>query len=292
MDHVQYMSSPELQSPLMLIAFGGWPDAAEGATTALKYLARKLPAAKFASMDPEEFYVFTERRPISKVNEQGEREITWPANDFYGYETRSHIQDMLILVGTEPNLKWRAYSNAIVDVAQKYHVSKVIMLGALLDSVPHTRPIRISGGALDPEMAKKLGNLGVRNSGYQGPTGIGTAVSQAFAAKGIAFGSVWGHSPHYIQVSHFPKTSLAILEALDNVLGSAIDLAEMRDTDAAFDRQFKEALEKEDELNAYIHRLERRYDAARAQDTPIPTPQEMVQELEEFLRGRTEQPGS
>ncbi len=289
MDYVNYTSNPDLHSPIMLMAFAGWPDAAEGATSALKYLARKLPASKFAALDPEDFYVFTERRPVSKTNDQGDREITWPVNDFYAYETRSHIQDMLIFVGVEPNLKWRTYSNALVGTAQRLGVSKVIMLGALLDSVPHTRPIRISGGAMDPEMAKKLGNMGVRGSGYQGPTGIGTAVSQAFMAKGIPFGSIWAHSPHYIQVAHFPKTTLALLESLQDVLGATYDLDEMHATDAGFDRQFKEALEREDELNAYIQRLERRYDAARQQEVPIPSPQEMVQELEQFLRGRGEQ---
>ncbi|MBI4311168.1 MAG: PAC2 family protein [Chloroflexi bacterium] len=292
MEYVQFTSKPSLESPIMLLAFAGWPDAAEGATGALNYLTRKLPAKKFAAIDPEEFYVFTEKRPISRVNGQGEREITWPANDFYAYETRDHIQDYLIYVGTEPHLKWRAFSNAIIDVAQQFGVTKVIMLGALLDSVPHTRAIRISGGAMDSAMAQKLGNMGVRGSGYQGPTGIGTAVSQAFMTKGIPFGSIWGHSPHYIQVAHFPKVSLALLESLQDVLGATFDLAEIRSSEATFDRQFQEMLEKEDEIQAYVQRLERRYDAARDQETAIPSPQEMVQELEQFLRTRKQgEPG-
>ncbi|MBI2171256.1 MAG: PAC2 family protein [Chloroflexi bacterium] len=292
MERVQFLGSPNLQSPIMLLAFAGWPDAAEGATSALSYLARKLPAQRFASLDPEEFYVFTERRPVSSVNPKGEREVTWPANDFYAYETRDHILDLLICVGVEPNLKWRAYANAIVEVAQRFGVTKAIMLGALLDSVPHTRPIRISGGAMDEEMAKRLGAMGVRGSGYQGPTGIGTAVSQAFLAGGIRFGSIWGHSPHYIQVAHFPKVSLALLESLQEALGTTFDLEEMRASEASFGRQFQQALDKDDEVLAYVQRLERRYDAAQEQEAAIPSPQEMVQELEQFLRGRRKQEGA
>lgn len=288
MEHIQFTDKPDLQSPVMLLAFAGWPDAAEGATGALSYLARKLPARKFASLDPEEFYVFTERRPVSSVNAQGEREVAWPANDFYAYVTRSHIQDMLIFVGVEPNLRWRAYSNAIAEVAQQFRVSRVIMLGALLDAVPHTRPVRISGGATDPELAAKLGSLGIRASGYQGPTGIGTAVSQVFLQRGVRFGSIWGHAPHYIQVAHFPKVSLALLESLQDALGTSFDLEEMRGAEATFGRQFQEALEREDELNAYIQRLERRYDASQEREEAIPSPEEMVQELEYFLKSRKE----
>lgn len=291
MEHMQFTTTPNLQAPIMLLAFAGWPDAAEGATGALKYLTGKLSAAKFASIDPEEFYVFTDKRPISRVSAQGDREIAWPANDFYAVETRDHAQDMLIFQGIEPNLKWRAYSNAIIEVAQQFGVTKAVMLGALLDSVPHTRPIRISGGAMDLEMAQKLGNLGVRASGYQGPTGIGTAVSMAFAAKSIRFGSIWAHSPHYIQVAQFPKVSVALLESLQDVLGTTFDLKEIRASAVDFDHEFQQALEKDDEIQAYVQRLERRYDAARLQDTAIPSPQEMVQELEQFLKGRQQQDG-
>ncbi|MBI4202544.1 MAG: PAC2 family protein [Chloroflexi bacterium] len=289
MEYVHYTGDTEVQSPILLMAFAGWPDAAEGATAALKYLTRKLPAKKVASVDPEEFYVFTEKRPVTRTNAEGEREITWPSNDFYAYETRDHYADLLFFVGVEPNLKWRTFSNTLVEVARKFGVTKAILVGALLDSVPHTRPIRVSGGATDPEMAKRLGNQGVRGSGYQGPTGIGTAVSQVFREQGIPFGSVWGHSPHYIQVAHFPKVSLAILESLQDVLGTSFDLGEMRESDGSFDRQFKEVLEKEDDIQAYVRRLERRYDAAQTQEAAMPSPQEMVQELEQFLKSRHQQ---
>ncbi len=120
MDYVEYTEQPKLRAPTMLLAFAGWPDAAEGASGALKYLARKLPAQRFASIDPEEFYVFTRTRPVSRYNEHDQREITWPANDFYAYHSGEREQDLLIFVDIEPNLKWRAYSNAIADVAQEH----------------------------------------------------------------------------------------------------------------------------------------------------------------------------
>jgi proteasome assembly chaperone (PAC2) family protein len=286
MDYVEYTNRPKLRAPVMLIAFAGWPDAGEGATGALKYLSRTLPAAKFASIDPEEFYDFTDNRPVTSTNAEGEREITWPANEFFAYDSGDLNQDLLIFVGVEPNLKWRTFSNVIADVAQEYEVSRVIMLGALLDSVPHTRAIKISGGSTDPELREKLGGMGIRGSGYQGPTGISTTVSQVFLGRQMRFGSIWGHSPHYLEVSEYPKVSLAIIESLQKVLGARFDLEELRETEASFARQFEKALEKEDELITYVQRLEHRYDASAQENEITQTPQEMVRVLEEFLKLR------
>ena len=286
MEYVQHTERPALRAPLMLMAFAGWPDAAEGATGALKYVVRKLPARRFASIDPEEFYDFTHVRPVSRFNEQGQREVTWPANEFYSYNSGEQEQDLLIFVGVEPNLKWRTYSDTVADVAQEQEVRRVIMLGALLDAVPHTRAIRVTGSSTDPELQEKLGGMGVRGSGYQGPTGISTAISGTFLSRGIRFGSMWGHSPHYIQVAHYPKVSLALLEKLGEVLDRSFDVEELRAAEDSFDRQFRQALAKEEELLAYVQRLERRYDASAQPEGPMPTPQEMVHELEEFLKRR------
>ncbi len=286
MDYVEYTERPNLRAPIMLMAFAGWPDAAEGATGALKYLIRNLPAKRFASIDPEEFYDFTHVRPMTRFNEQGEREVTWPANEFCAYNSGDQEQDLLIFTGVEPNLKWRSYSNAIASVAQEQEVSQVIMLGALLDSVPHTRAIRVTGSSTNPELQEKLGGLRIRASRYQGPTGISTAVSQAFLSRDIRFGSIWGHSPHYIQVAHYPQVSLALLEKLGSVLGKNFDLEELRAAGVSFDQQFGDVLEKEEELLSYVAQLERRYDRAAQPQDPMPTPQEMVKELEDFLKRR------
>ena len=289
MDYVEYTEHPKLRAPTMLLAFAGWPDAAEGASGALKYLARKLPAQRFASIDPEEFYVFTRTRPVSSYNEHDEREVSWPANDFYAYHNGEREQDFLIFVGVEPNLKWRAYSNAIADVAQEQGVVRTIVVGALLDAVPHTRPIRVTGGSNDPELLEMLGSTGVRARRYEGPTGISTAVSQVFASRDIRLGHLWGHCPHYVQASSYPKVSLALLEKLSRALDEKFDLEELRTTESSFEQQFTSALENDEKVQEYVQQLERRYDARAEQSElqePMPTPEEMVTELEEFLKRR------
>ena len=258
MEHVGYTEHPNLRSPLMLMAFSGWPDAAEGATGALKYLVRKLPAQQFASIDPEEFYVFTRVRPVSQTNTQGQREVTWPTNEFYYYDAGVGQQNLLIFIGVEPNLKWRAYSNAIAEVLQEQGVRQVVIMGTLLDTVPHTRAIRITGGSSDPSLQEKLDGMEVRSSTYEGPIGITTAVSQALLSHDIASGSIWGHAPHYTQANHYPKISLALLEKLQEMLDWHLDLDQLRSTEASFQQEFQDAVENEDELMTYVARLERR----------------------------------
>ena len=178
--------TPPVKLPIMVVAFAGWPDAAEAATRAILYLVRKLPAKKFAEIDPEEFYDFTVVRPQTRVNRRGVRTVRWPTNDFYYVSSEDPNKRLALYVGTEPNLRWRTYSNIITKVAENWGVELVVSLGALLDAVPHTREPRITGRASSEELSQKVEWLGVRNSGYQGPTGIHTPFMLACEKRGMA----------------------------------------------------------------------------------------------------------
>ena len=274
--------------PTMIAAFGGWPDAAEAATRAIRYLARKLPARKFAEIDPEEFYDFTVTRPHTRVNRQGRRVIRWPRNDFYRYVGEDgESGNLLLFIGTEPNLRWRAYSNIVADVAARSGVETVISLGALLDAVPHTRDPRVTGRASSTALTDKAKWLGIENSGYQGPTGIHTAFSDACERMGLEHASIWGHSPHYVQTSPNPRVSYALLLKLHNLIEFSADLTELRLAGEAFVEDVSKAIEDQAKISAYVSKLERRYDEShRPEDDDIPEPDEMVRELERFLRSQ------
>ena len=274
--------------PTMIAAFGGWPDAAEAATRAIRYLARKLPARKFAEIDPEEFYDFTVTRPHTRVNRQGRRVIRWPRNDFYRYVGEDgESGNLLLFIGTEPNLRWRAYSNIVADVAARSGVETVISLGALLDAVPHTREPRVTGRASSTALTDKAKWLGIENSGYQGPTGIHTAFADACDRMGLEHASIWGHSPHYVQTSPNPRISHALLLKLHNLIEFSADLTELRLAGEAFVEDVSKAIEDQPKISAYVSKLERRYDEShRPEDDDIPEPDEMVRELERFLRSQ------
>ena len=171
---------PEAKLPTMVVAFAGWPDAAEAATRAIRYMVRKLPATKFAEIDPEEFFDFTLVRPQTRLNRRGERTIRWPTNDFYYFAPEDESGGLLLFNGTEPNLRWRAFSNLVTGMAERCGVKLVVSLGSLLDAVPHTREPKVTGRASSNELTQKAEWMGIRNSGYQGPTGIHRAAPRKY----------------------------------------------------------------------------------------------------------------
>ena len=290
MDSLIEHRSPGVKLPNLIVAFAGWPDAGEAATRAVRYLVRKLPAKKFAEIDPEEFYEFTSVRPQVRVNRKGERSIRWPANDFYYYATEDESRGLLIYIGTEPNLRWRTFSNIIIGVARQHGVEFVTSVGALLDAVPHTREPRVTGRATGGELAKKVEWLGVRNSSYQGPVGIHTAFTANCEKAGLPSVSLWGHSPHYLKTSPNPKVSYALLTKLRSVVEFDVDLKEMRLAAEAFEEEVTKAMSKQAGVGDYVRRLEERYDQDHESPGDIPSPDDMVKELEDFLKSQRNPP--
>ena len=165
----------------------------------------------------------------------------------------------------------------------------VVSLGSLLDAVPHTREVRVTGRASSVELTQKVEWLGVSNSSYQGPTGIHTAFWHACDQLGISNASIWGHCPHYVNTSPNPKVSLALLTKLRSLISFSADLGELRIASETFEEEVTRAIEKEPSVGAYVKRLEERYDASTAQVNEVPNPDEMVKELEDFLKSQRQQ---
>ena len=286
MDGLIVHETPPGPLRVMVAAFAGWPDAAEAATRGLRYLVRKLGARKFAEIDPEEFYDFTLTRPRTRVNRRGERTIRWPRNDFYHADSGGDSGGLLLYVGTEPNLRWRRFSGILTGVARQHGVELVVTLGALLDAVPHTRPPRVSGRASLPGLTQKAEWLGIRNSSYQGPTGIHTAFLAGCEASELPHASIWGHVPHYANRSPNPILSHSLLVKLHSLVSFDADLEEIREAGEKFGTELSRVVEKDNDLAPYVRRLERRYDAARAEEEELPSPDVLVEDLEEFLKSQ------
>ncbi len=296
MDYLANYERPELESPTLLFAFSGWADAAESATHALHYLIKHLGATKFAELDPQEFYDFTQVRPHVGFNDEGERVITWPANEFFVWRGRPDHGDLVMVVGIEPSLQWRKFSQVVLDVAQDLAVSRVVQLGALLDAVPHTRAPWMTGTATSPEMMEQFEGVEVRRSRYTGPTGISSVLMDSFRRQGTPFMSVWGHAPHYLQVAPNPKVSLGLLTAVGSLLGVDIDMKPMRSEGDDFERRVAQVVAQEPNVNKYVERLEAHYDnrmgrGASAWDE-LPAPEETMNDLEEFLRQQRQDNGA
>ncbi|MDA0263884.1 MAG: PAC2 family protein [Chloroflexi bacterium] len=289
MDHLNILETPDRKLSKMVIVFSGWADAAEGATSAVKFLQRKLNAKRFADIDPEEFYDFSQTRPHTTRTRDGKRRIHWPANEF------SYLADaepgVMVFMGVEPNLKWRTFSKTVAKVARDHGVESVIHIGALLDAVPHTRPVKLSGTATQPGLSEFLEGQGIRSSKYQGPTGISSAVMQACIDEGLEYTSIWGHTSHYLQAAPNHRVGATLLQILVKLLDLPLDLSELQSAAAVFNEEVAKAVEKDDQISSYVAKLEGQYDEAVAA-IEIPDPAELVRDLEQFLRGEQRRPPS
>lgn len=288
MDSLEFTERPELRRTIMLTAFAGWPDASEAATRAIGFLADQISAKKFASIDPEDFYNFVEQRPKVRNGANGERIISWPENQFYAWRnTDGDGPDLLLFRGVEPHFKWRSYSAMICEVAQACNVELVVTLGALLDAVPHTRPIKVTRSSQTKNIGPSFEHLTFKQSRYQGPTGIMSIVLDRMTAAGIPSASYWGHSPHYVQAKPNPNVTRALLEAVTEVIPIQIDTERLERRASDFTRRLTKALSDQDEVTKYVAELEERWDNEQSASDTVTEGSDaapLIAELEAFLR--------
>ena len=289
MDHLTILETPDRKLDRLVIVFSGWADAAEGATSAVKFMQRKLKAKKFAEIDPEEFYDFSQTRPHTSRTRDGKRKIHWPTNDFSYLTGTTTESGIMVFSGVEPNLKWRTFSKTVAKVARDHGVESVIHIGALLDAVPHTRPVRLSGTASEPKLSEFLESQGIRPSNYQGPTGISSAIMDACINEGMQYTSIWGHTSHYLQAAPNHRVGSTLLNILIKLLDLPLDLTELYSAAEVFNEEVAKAVEKDEQISYYVTKLEGQYDEAVAA-IEIPDPAELVRDLERFLRGEQRRP--
>ena len=276
-----------LRRPVLIMAFSGWNDAAEAATTAVRYLATSLSAEKFAEIDPEEFYHFGLSRPFVrfKAGSETEREVIWPATEFSITQSSDLVRDVIVGVAAEPHLKWRTYCHTVLELARRCEATLVLTLGALLAEVPHTRPVRLVGGASDPALAARLG---VRPTRYEGPTGIVGVLNTICRDEGMPTASLWANVPHYISGIENPKATMALIRRVLPLLGATLDLGDLDEAAHQFEQNLKEIVAQNAKIAGYIAKLESR-DAEEEGDAPsrtsdLPPASELVAEIEQFLR--------
>ena len=277
MDPVRWADRPRLRRPVLIGAFEGWNDAGDGASTAARYLAASWGARPFATIDPEEFYDFTETRPFVRMDDEGVRQIDWPEPELSAATAPGTGRDVVFLHAAEPNLKWRTFCATVVGVATELGVELALTLGALLADVPHTRPVRVTGAAVSADL---LDAYGLQRSTYEGPTGVIGALHHAFAGAGIPSASLWAAVPHYVAKTPSPKATLALVERAAGMLGVSMDTADLDLAASSYERQVSEVVAADEDVAEYVRRLEEDDDG----EGDVPTPESLAAEAERFLR--------
>ncbi len=293
MDALHFDDMPDMRHPYLLLTFEGWSNAAGVATAAGQFLIEHLGGERFASIDPEEFYSFAEQRPQARYNDSGEREIIWPENDFYFCPQPQLDRDIIIATGVEPHLKWRTFTNLMIEFIKKCEVYQTITLGALWADVLYSAPVPFSGSATDPELAERFG-LG-SGSRYEGPTGMVGVLHDMLRRNDMISASIWANMPYYVSVTPNPKGILALSQRGMEIVGLPTDFPELEEEAGDFDSRVAEAIAKDPKVQAHVRDLERR--AASEQRTrPSLDPEtpasgdDLAAEFERFLREQRDNP--
>ena len=286
-DELRIDHRPELEHPVLVAAFRGWNDGAQAASLAAGYLAKTWGAERFAEVDPENFFDFQATRPHVSLEEGLTRRIDWPETVFYHARPEGLDRDVVLLLGIEPNLRWRTFTELVVGLARDLGTELLITLGALLADVPHTRSAPVTGSATDEELVERLG---LSASRYEGPTGIVGVIHDACGKAGIQSASLWAAVPHYVSLTPSPRGALALCERLGAVLGIEIDADELEEAARNYEEQVSEAVASDEETAAYVDELERRSDQLD-DATELPSGDALAAELTRFLRERDEEDG-
>ena len=265
---------------MLVSAFRGWNDGAQGATLAASFLAQTWGARRFADIDPEEYFDFQATRPHVALVDGVTRRIDWPENVFYHAEVPGLERDVVLLVGVEPNIRWRTFTEEVIGLARELGVELVITLGALLADVPHTRPAPVTGSATDPALIRELG---LTTSRYEGPTGIVGVLHDACRRLDVPSASLWAAVPHYASLAASPKAALALCTRLTSLLGTRAELGDLERAAEAYERQVSEAVAQDEETEAYVRELEERRDAL-GDELDVPSGDALAAELTRFLR--------
>lgn len=275
-----------LRSPVVVLAFMGWSDTGTVTVDVARHLVDTYDATRFLEVDPGDYYVFTDTRPMVSVNEAGVREITWPSNEGFWARVPTAEHDLVIVSGTEPNLRWRTFSEHLSAALADLNPALVCTLVARPAATPHTRPIPVTGSSADAALAARFG-LG--RSMYQGPTGIIGVIHDTLRRKDVPLVSLAAGVPHYLNVAENPPATMALLRALEPMLGFAPPLGSLEREGVDFIEKVEEASQGDTQIGEYVRTLEEQYNESGAAEIEPPPSElsadDVLRDVEDLLRG-------
>jgi proteasome assembly chaperone (PAC2) family protein len=274
MGSLKWQAQPVLNDPVALIAFEGWGDAGDSASLAAERFLDSFDSELIATFDPDQHYDFQVRRPMVVLDEGGTRRIDWPENELH--VIRGPHRDLVVLLGEEPNYKWKAFTSELVDALLTLGVTKVVTLGAFIGQVAHTLPVPLVGSATRPDALTMHGLL---PSGYEGPTGILGVLNHALGNAGIDVISVWAAVPHYLSNQDYPPAVEALTIKASELLGLSVEISDLATRSREFRDTVDEAIGDNRELRQYVERLEH-----EAAEEDVEHADRLVSEIEDFLR--------
>ena len=290
---VAYSAHPPLRHPFMVLALDGWVDGGEAATGSLHYLRRKLRPHKLAEIALGRFHICQvpgqlALRPYSRVEDGLVKEYRPKRNLFYYWENPYGERDVVLFQGSEPNMYWDEYCKAILQVAREFDVSRIYMLGGVLDKTPHTREPAVSSVSTSALLRDELRDFDIEPVDYEGPGGIRTALVHMCQKLALEMAVLHVRVTYYPEfnmvIAHNPKAIRALVNRLDRLIGLHLDLTDLDKETKEFEARIGYMALRNREFRDYVEALEKEYPATAANDGADLSLDGAVEAAEEFLR--------
>jgi hypothetical protein len=279
------LSNRSFDQPVLVLGMEGWIDAGVGGAAAVAALTASRETEVVARFDTDELIDHRSRRPVVRIIDGLNTGLTWPQIELRSCRDDGG-HDLLFLVGPEPDLRWRAFTGAVTELAVGLGVRLVVGLGAFPAPVPHTRPVRLATTATARELAHRVGYV---NGTLDVPAGIHAALEEAFAAAGVPAVGLWARVPHYVSAMPYPAASAALIDGLADVGGLLLDSHELHESAGRTRVRIDELIANSDEHREMVAQLEAQADQEEAATAglggQIPSGDEIAAELERYLRG-------
>jgi predicted ATP-grasp superfamily ATP-dependent carboligase len=269
----------QMSRPVVVAAFEGWNDAGEAASRAVEHLAELAGAELLGEVDPEEYYDFQVNRPLISLDESGVRRVEWRTTRVYAGSLPGG-PEVLLVRGIEPNVRWRHFTDEIVDTCRAVQASSVVLLGALLADVPHRRSLPVTGISAAEQITSRVS---LEPASYTGPTGIVGVLAAAMEAEDMPVVSFWASVPYYVGQPPSPKATLALLRRVEDALDVTLPTGELTDESLAWERAVDELVDDDEELSGIVTALEEQADSDRLEST---SGDSIAAEFERYLRRR------
>jgi PAC2 family len=263
----------DLIEPIILTAFDGWVDAGSAATTALQILADDGDTV--ATFDADRLFDYRARRPPLEIVDGRLTDLTWPS--IVLRRTRLDERDILVLVGPEPDYRWRAFTADVIELCRRLGVVEWISLGAIPAAVPHTRSVPIIGTEASPGLLR--GEILPGPSGtLRVPSALVSALEIEASAAGIPALGYFAQVPHYVS-GPYATAAVALLRTLSVHLGTDIQAPALTDESRELRGRLDTAAGLDETTRGYVERLEAMYDEQR-----LPSGDDLISDIERFLR--------
>jgi len=252
----ELLDEEPLRNPVLILAYCGWSDGGEAASTAIRYLCEQFQPEPYARLDCEEYFDFTVVRPRVRTGEDGSREIEWPDQRFLLHRAEHpDLPDLVFSLSEEPHLRWRRFTDSIACFAHSIGAERVISLGAYLADVIYSQPTRVTMTASDAEWIRRYE---LRAPRYEGATGVLTVLAEALRRHSVPSATLWAPIPHYVASRPNPRAALALLERVEAVTGCELGLETLCERACEFDDEISQLIAEDPELAAYVRELKRR----------------------------------